>query len=311
MNEQHNEIEELVHLYIDGAFNRRELVRRVAKHTGGMAAAVAALQAFALPRRAAAQCPPDVRVPEDAPDIEAQMVDYRGPGGSVFGYLVRPHETGGAPARARAQLHPAPRPAVLVIHENRGLNDHIKDVVRRVARAGYIGLGVDLISRLGGTNQFPDPTQATAALNRVGAAAQLEDLLASVAYLKGLSTVQPGRIGVVGFCVGGGQVWSLAVTSPDVAAAVPFYGNPPTVEQLDRVNAKVLGIYAQLDRNLTTRMPVVVSGLLDRNKTFGFFIYEGVAHAFHNDTGPAYNRAAACDAWARTIAFFDKHLRGA
>jgi carboxymethylenebutenolidase len=307
-----NEIEELVHLYIDGAFNRRELVRRVAGHTGSVAAAMVALQAFALPKRAPAQCPPDVRVPEDAPDIEAQMVDYPGPGGSVFGYLARPRETGGGPTRARAAVQPGPRPALLVIHENRGLNDHIKDVVRRAARAGYIGLGVDLISRLGGTSQFPDPVQAGQALGRVSAAAILEDMLASVAYLKGLSSVQGGRIGVVGFCFGGGQVWNLALNSPDVAAVVPFYGTPPPpVEALDRVNAKVLAIYAQLDRNLTTRMPAVITGLLDRNKTFGFFIYEGVGHAFHNDTGAAYNRAAACDAWARTIGFFDKHLRGA
>jgi len=305
------EIEELVHLYIDGAFNRRELVRRVARHTGSVAAAMAALQAFALPKRAAAQCPPDVRVPEDAPDIEAQMIDYPGPGGSVFGYLVRPRETGSTPMRARAQLQPSVRPAVLVIHENRGLNEHIKDVVRRVARAGYVGLGVDLISRLGGTHQFPDPVQAGSALNRVGAAAQLEDLLASVAYLKGLPVVQDGRIGVVGFCFGGGLCWTLAINSPDLSAVVPFYGTPPTVEQLDRVNTPLLGIYAETDRNLTLRMPGIVTGMLDRRKTFGFHIYDGVGHAFHNDTGAAYNRAAACDAWARTISFFDKHLRRA
>jgi carboxymethylenebutenolidase len=310
MNDRPNEIEELVHLYIDGAFNRRELVKRVAKHTGSAAAAVAALQAFGLPRRAAAQCVDDVRVPADAPDIETQTVEYLGPGGTVFGYLARPREVPG-PARARAALQPTERPAVVVIHENRGINDHIKDVVRRVARAGYVGLGPDLVSRQGGTHNFPDPQQATQALNRVGAAAQLEDLMASVDYLKELPFVQAGRIGVVGFCFGGGMVWNLALNRSDLAALVPFYGAPPAADQLDRVSAPVLGIYAETDRNLTGRMAPVVTGLLERRKSFGFHIYDGVGHAFHNDTGAAYNRAAACDAWARTLAFFDKHLRRA
>jgi carboxymethylenebutenolidase len=308
MNDEQNEIEELVHFYIDGALDRRELVKRVAKRTGSVAAALAALQAFALPRRAKAQCPPDVRVPENAPDLEAQMVDYPGPGGTVFGYLAKPRDPD-SPARARVRANAPSRPAVLVIHENRGLNEHIKDVVRRVARAGYIGLGVDLVSRQGGTHQFPDPQQAGAALNRVGAAAQLEDLLASVAYLKSLPTVQ--RIGVVGFCFGGGLCWTLAVNSQDVSAVVPYYGTPTAVERLDSITAAILGIYAETDRNLTLRMPAIVTGMLERRKPFGFHLYDGVGHAFHNDTGPAYNRAAACDAWARTIAFFDKHLRAA
>ncbi len=310
MNDRRSEIEELIHLYIDGAFDRRELVKRVSRYTGSAAAALAAIRALGAPEPAAAQCPPEVRAPENAPDIEAEMVDYRGPGGSVFGYLARPREAPAGPLRSRAPVSPPPRPGVVVIHENRGLNDHIKDVVRRVARAGYIGLGPDLISRLGGTQNFPDPQQATSALNRVGAAAQLEDLMAGVDYLKGLSSVRADRIGVVGFCLGGGLVWNLALNRSDLAAVVPFYGTPaPAVDQLSRLTAPVLAIYAETDRNLTARMPAVISGLLDLRKPFGLFVYEGVGHAFHNDTGAAYNAAAACDAWNRTLAFFDKYLR--
>ena len=136
--------------------------------------------------------------------------------------------------------------------------------------------------------------------------------MASVDYLKSLSFARPDRIGVVGFCFGGGQVWNLAVGRSDLAAAVPFYGTPPaTADLLDRVAVPVLAIYAETDRALTARMAPVITGMLDRRKSFGFHIYDGVGHAFHNDTGAAYNRTAACDAWNRTLAFFDKHLHRA
>jgi len=300
-------VEFLVHLYQDGAFNRRELVRRVARVTGSLATAVVAVETLGVTRAARAQCPPGVRVPENAPDIEAQMVDYQGPGGTVFAYLARPRD-GDVPRTRSPRI--TRRPAILVIHENRGLNDHTKDVARRAARAGFVGLAIDLVSRQGGTHNFPDPAQAGQAYNRVGAAAYVEDMLASVAYLKTLNFVQGDRLGVTGFCAGGGNTWRLVLNSPDIRAAVPYYGSPvPTMEELDRINIPVLAIYAEQDRNLTRGMAALIPGLLDRRKVFGFFVYEGVGHAFYNDTGSAYNPAAACDAWARTTAFFDKHLR--
>ncbi len=301
------EVESLVHLWEDGALNRRELIRHVTGRTGTIAAAIAAVEALGVgPERAFAQgCP--ATVSEGDPNINAQPVEYPGEAGTIFGYLARPRDSG-SPARARAH-GTAPEPAVLVIHENQGLTSHIKDVTRRVARAGYVGLGVDLISRLGGTPNFPDPVQATNAYNRVGAAAYLQDMLSSLAYLKALPGVQANRLGAVGFCAGGGNCWNLAVTSPDLSAAVMFYGAPPPIEAVQKA-PPVLGIYAELDRALTGRMPAVVTELLNRQKPFGFHVYEGANHAFHNDTGPRYKPDAACDAWSKSIAFFDLHLRG-
>ena len=134
-----DDVDGLVHLYQDGAFNRRELVRRVARRTGSAAAALAALEGFGLfSTPAAAQCPADARVPEGAPGMETRTVEFAGPGGTVFAYLARPLDDA-APPRARGEIGGERRPAVLVIHENRGLNDHIKDVTRRVAQAGQIG----------------------------------------------------------------------------------------------------------------------------------------------------------------------------
>jgi carboxymethylenebutenolidase len=188
--------------------------------------------------------------------------------------------------------------------------DYIKDVTRRVARAGYVGLAVDLLSRQGGTQQFIDPVAQVQAYNRTTQDQRRADLISSVAYMKTLPSVVPGALGSVGFCAGGGNCFDLAVNSPDVAAAVVFYGAPPSpLESLDNLAGPLLGHYAELDRNLTGQTPVIVTGLLSRRKTFGLHIYQGANHAFHDDTGPAYDPASACDAWARTIAWFDKFLK--
>jgi carboxymethylenebutenolidase len=203
----------------------------------------------------------------------------------------------------------APLPAILVIHENRGLNEHIRDVTRRAARYGFVALAVDLLSREGGAHNITDPDDAVRAYGRLSAAGMLADLRTAVAALKDWPFIRAGRIGVVGFCAGGGNTWNLAVNSPDVAAAVPFYGAPPSPDLISQVRAPVLAIYAELDRALTGRMAPVVTAMLEQRKPFGFFVYEGANHAFHNDTGPRYDPEAACDAWSRTIAFFDKHLR--
>lgn len=302
-----NEIDGLVHLYIDGAFSRRELVKRVARKTGGVAAALVALQAFDLPR-ASAQCLDDVRIPEGAADLQTQMVEFPGEAGIVFAYLARPLSPLNPP-RGRS-LVAATLPAVMVIHENRGLNEHTKDVTRRVARAGYVGLGIDLVSRQGGTHQYPDPQQAGQAYNRVGAAAYLQDMLSGLAYLKDHPWVQGQKLGAVGFCAGGQNCFTLAVSSPDLAAAVPYYpGGHPTAEQLDRLTAPVMAMYGQTDNFVNASIPAALTTLVARRKRFAMHIYEGAGHAFLTDTGPSYNRAAACDAWARTIAFFDRHLK--
>lgn len=216
----------------------------------------------------------------------------------MFGYLTVPRD-------AYREL----RPGVLVVHENRGLVDHIKDVTRRVAKAGFIGLAVDLLSRQGGTSQFTDPAAQQAAYGQTNQWDRRLDLVAGLDYLKRLDWIVFNRIGMVGFCAGGGNTWDFASAMPELAAAVPFYGAPPPLEEVDKVQAPVLGIYAERDSRITPQLLPVADRMLQRQKRFGLMIYEGVGHAFHNDTGAAYNADAAMDAWARTIAFFNKWLR--
>jgi carboxymethylenebutenolidase len=298
---QENEgpIDSLVHLYVDGAFNRRDLIRRVAKHTGSVAAALAVLRGYDVFAQASTPCPANVQVPADAPDLIGQDVTYPGEAGDLFGYLAYPRNAG-----------PDPLPGVIVIHENRGLVDYTKDVARRTAREGFVALAPDLLSRQGGTAQFTDPTQQAAAYGRTTVGERQADLISSLSYLKSLPNVIFDHIGAVGFCAGGGNLWNLIVNVKELRAAVPFYGTPvPTTDQVANLTTPVLAMYAELDRALTTQMAGVMTTMLAQQKTIGFVVYQGANHAFHNDTGAAYNAAAACDAWARAIAWFNKYLR--
>lgn len=291
-------IEELAHLYVDGAFDRRELLRRVAAITGSLAMAAATLDAMDLQ-----ELPPDAnsraereadRVPGHAHDLIVRDVEFPGETGAIFGHLARPR-------RARRA------PAVLVIHENRGLNEHIKDVTRRAARAGFVSLGIDLLSRFGGTPA--DPEEALRLYGQSTVDGRLADMRSSVAYLQSLDVTKGQKLGAVGFCAGGGNVWNLALNSAQLSAAVPFYGAPvPALDALAALATPVLAIYAELDRNLTRSMLAAAVRLEDLQKPFGLFVYEGTRHAFHNDTGANYDAPAARDAWNRTTAFLDKYL---
>lgn len=299
MYDTNDPIEQLVHLYQDGAFKRRELIEHVAKYTGGLAAAVTAVDAMALPASAADACPEDVRVPEDAADLESKMVEIPAEPSPVSAYLSRP----------KKQANPLA--ALLVLHENRGLTPHIKDVTRRAARADFVAVGVDLLSRQGGSEKFPDPNDARQAYGKTTAEGRLADMLAAVGWMKQQPFIKADRIGVVGFCAGGANTFSIAVNSSDIKAAVPFYGAPPNpIDLLDKLSGAIMPIYAELDRNLTGAGANVLARLVQNKKSFGMHVYQGVGHAFHNDTGPAYNREAACDAWSKTVAFFNRQLKG-
>jgi carboxymethylenebutenolidase len=295
-----NEVEDLLHLYEDGAFSRRDIVERLTKATGSLAAALGLLAGFA--DIAEAQTPADnsdVRVAESDPAIDAKMIEFDGKAGKLMAYLVRPK---------RAQ---GPQPAVLVIHENRGLNDHIKDVTRRVAKGGYVALGIDLLSRQGGTAKYSDPQALSGAFRDLNRAGLVEDLQASLDYLKKQEFVRGDRLGTVGFCFGGGNVSNLAVNTKDLAAAVTYYGTPLALDKLDDLACPWLGIYAELDARLTGAVGAIVGPLVEKKKPFGLHIYPGTNHAFNNDTGPRFHRAAAQNAWAQTMAFFETHLRKA
>jgi carboxymethylenebutenolidase len=300
MYESKNPVDQLVHLYVDGAINRRDLVRRVARHTGSMAAALAALSGYEdLRAQTPPQgCPAGVSVPADAPDLITADVTFPSDDGArLFGYQAWPKS-------ATEKM-----PGVIVIHENRGLVEHIRDVTRRAARAGFVAVSVDLLSRQGGVGQFPEPTQQTAAYGRTSPIERRMDLVGTLAYIKSLPMCQFDRIGITGFCAGGANVWDFIVNVDELGAAVPFYGAPPALEDLERVRTPTLAIYAERDRALTMRLFPVANAMIQQQKVFGMVVYEGVGHAFHNDTGANYNAEAACDAWARTVAFFNKHLR--
>ncbi len=298
-SDERSHIEELAHLYVDGAFDRRELLKRVARVTGGLAAAALALESMGIDAHAQSvelcECPDDVRVPEDAPDLEViHQVQFWGEAGPIFAHQARPVD---AP----------PLPGILVIHENRGLNEHIRDVTRRAARAGFVGLGIDLLSRFGGTPD--DPEEALQLYQQTTPEGRLADMLSAVDYLQGLPVVQGNPLAAVGFCAGGGNCWNLALNTDALSAAVAFYGTPvPPVEQLDALVCPVLAIYAELDRTLTRNVLPVISRLEDLQKPFGFHVYEGTNHAFNNDTGANYQHIAACDAWCKTVAFLQNHL---
>ena len=199
-------------------------------------------------------------------------------------------------------------PAVLVIHENRGLVDHTKDVARRYAKEGFVALAIDLLSRNGGTG--PDVNANTGTL---GALAKnpddmAADLKAGVGYLKSQPFVK--SIGVTGFCFGGGQVWEVAVIAPDLKAAVPYYGplRAEVMDKLPQTNAAVLALYGALDTRITSQGPDIEAKLKAAGKTVQIKVEEGANHAFFNDTGTAYNKTAADDAWVLTLAWFRKYL---
>jgi carboxymethylenebutenolidase len=291
-------VKELVHLYVDGAFDRRELIARVTKLFGSGAAATVALGSYSeVMAQTPSACPADVKVPLDAPDIVARDIEYTANGVKMFAHFAYPKNVDGK------------MPGVIVIHENRGLVEHIKDVCRRMARAGFAAIAPDLLSRQGGVQMFPEPTQQTQAYGRTLVNERRDDLISALDYLKFTPFVTHDRIGVIGFCAGGGNTWDLIVNLPEIAAAVPFYGPPPAVETLQNVQTPTLMIYAERDRALTGRMAPVLTELLARQKVFGMRIYEGVGHAFHNDTGANYNAEAACHAWAETVAYLNKWLR--
>jgi carboxymethylenebutenolidase len=298
-SENEGPIDSLVHLYVDGAFNRRELIRRVAKHTGSAAAALAVLRGYEIFGQGVTACPADVHVPADAPDLVTQDVTYPGEGTVLMGYLAYPRE------------HKQPLlPGIMVNHENRGLVEHIRDVNRRAARAGFVAFAPDLLSRQGGVAQFPDATQQAAAYARTTPEERQADLISTIAYMKTLPNILFNRIGAVGFCAGGGNVWNITLLLQELAASVIFYGTPlPALDRLDTITAPVLAMYAETDRTLTRGMAPVMDAMIQQQKTLGFVVYQGVGHAFHNDTGPAYNAEAACDAWSRAITWFNKYLR--
>jgi carboxymethylenebutenolidase len=277
--------------YIHGEIPRRDFLDGAKKFaTGGLTAA--AIFESLRPNYAWAE-----QVPKDDPRIKAEYVTVPSPqgNGSIKGYLVRP-------ANASGKL-----PGVLVVHENRGLNPYIEDVARRLATANFIAFAPDGLTSVGG---YPgDDEKGGAAFGKVDRPKMTEDFIAAARWLKARPD-STGKIGVVGFCFGGGIANTLAVRMGDeIAAAVPFYGGQPPAADAARIKAPLLLHYASLDTRLTGGWPAYEEALKANHVTYTGYIYEGANHGFHNDTTPRYDEAAAKLAWQRTLDFFNKYLR--
>jgi carboxymethylenebutenolidase len=200
-------------------------------------------------------------------------------------------------------------PAILVIHENRGLNEHTRDVARRFAAAGYVALASDALSRKGGTASFGTPEKAREAFSSLNMTEVMSDLNAGLAFLNSHQNVRKGRLASIGFCWGGARSFALATEPNDLKAAVVFYGSAPSEEQLAKVRVPILGIYGENDERITSRVPEVAAALKKFNKSFEYKIYDDAQHAFFNDTGDRYDPESAKDAWAQTLAFLKKHVK--
>lgn len=234
-------------------------------------------------------------IPADDPAVQAGPVEFPGDdGATLMGYLARPSEEGA-------------RPVVLVCHENRGLTAHIEDVTRRLAKAGYTALAVDLLSRQGGTASVGS-NNVPGALGNIDPDQFVRDFIAGWRYLGEQPFAQAERVGMVGFCFGGGVTWRMATRMPELKAAVPFYGPHPPLEGVPNINAAVLGIYGELDTRINQDIPAIETAMRENNKIFEKIIYPNADHAFHNDTGPRYVKEAAQDAWARTLEWFERYL---
>ncbi len=276
--------DEYTHLTLD----RRGFMEKLTRLAGsGAAAAVIAPLLAANSARAAV-------VAEDDARVAGEDITYPGSSGEMTGYLARP-------AGAANKL-----PTVIVVHENRGLNPHIRDVARRLALEGFVALAPDFLSPLGGTPADEDKAREMFGQLQPGQATA--DGVATVAFLGGHEAGN-GKVGAVGFCWGGGTVNQIAVASPDLDAAVAYYGPQPKAEDVARIEAAVLLHYAGLDERINAGIDAYRAALEAAGKSFEIHVYDGVNHAFNNDTSSArYDKVAADLAWGRTVAFFKEKL---
>ena len=317
--------------YREGQITRRELFRRVTlilgsgaaatafiAACGGAPAAVQSPAATAAPATATAAATPTaaataavpyatppaqrttdgVTVQENDPRINAGPLNPKASDGAeLIGYFARP--------RAEGRY-----PGILVIHENRGLTDHIKDVVRRVATANFTAISIDLVSRDGGAAKLTDQAAYNAALGKRSVADMVKDEQSAIDFLKTQPSVNAARIGATGFCFGGGMVWDLLGAGTALQAAVPFYGpTPQDPSGVGSTKANVLGVYAGDDTRVNSGKDAIEAQLKKAGVVYQLNVYPGVGHAFHNDTGQAYNPDQARRAWIDTIDWFQRNLR--
>ena len=272
--------------YTHKPLNRNEFIRRLALLAGGTAAALTLLPLLEVSYANAAVTGQE--------DLFTERIKYPGINGDMEAYVARPKKE-------------KKYAAVVVIHENRGLNAHIEDVTRRAAKAGYLAIAPNALSSLGGTPENED--EARTKFQQLKAEDNLQNFIKVFDYLPGRTDCN-GQFGCVGFCWGGGMSNDLAVNVPSLKAAVAFYGRQPKAENVPAIKGAIQLHYGGLDERINAGYPAYEEALKKNNKPYELYVYDGVNHAFHNDTAPTrYNEVAAKLAWERTIDFFGKYLK--
>lgn len=275
--------------YAHGKITKREFLQLAGRYAvGGMT--TLALFNLLKPNYALAE-----QVEFTDPDIKPEYIRYPSPNGhgEVRGYLV-------TPTKATGKV-----PAVVVVHENRGLNPYIEDVARRVAKAGYIALAPDGLSSVGGYPGNDD--EGRELQQKVDPTKLMNDFFAAIEFMQ-MHPQATGKVGITGFCYGGGVSNAAAVAYPELACAVPFYGRQAPIADVEKINAPLLLHYAALDTRINEGWPAMEEALKAHKKMYEAYVYPGVNHGFHNDSTPRYDKAAAELAWQRTLAWFEKYL---
>ena len=280
-------IKNLYNEYRSGRINRRNFIKRLAIFTGSSTAALTLVPLLEENRLSAS-----TSLQEDL-DLVAEFIKYPGKTGDIRGYMAYP--------KSGKKF-----PAVIVIHENKGLVPHIQDVTRRMAREGFLALAPDALSPLGGTPE--DISNVGTMFRELDSEETTQNFVAAVKYLE-THPLSTGKVGCTGFCWGGSMTNQVAVNSPELDAAVPYYGSQPTAEQVAMIKAPIMAHYGGDDARINQGIPDFEEALKKEKKEYQIFIYEGAGHAFNNDSNPErYNEKAAKLAWSRTIAFFKEKL---
>ena len=275
--------------YTHKPLKREDFLARLIKMAGGTAAAMAILPQLEGKYAFANQ------ISEEDEDLKIENISFSSKNCTMKGYLVSPKN------------QTVPLGAVMVIHENRGLTPHIKDVTRRVAKAGYIALGIDALSPFGGTPQNED--EGRALFPKLDVGQNIENLKSGLDYLRGLKNCN-GKTATVGFCWGGGMANAMAVVDPQLKAAVPYYGRQPNAADVPNIKAKLLLQYGGLDERINEGIPAFEEALKANKIDYKVYVYEGAQHAFNNDSSPArYNAEVAKVAWERTLGLFSEVLK--
>ena len=321
--------EEFAEDYQEGRISRRDALKLIASVTGSLVVANSILAACAEPPESTQTSVPAATNPptsspsatgEPSPTAEAAATEATAPAAygtvmpddpaviasevqipasdtNIMGYLARP---------SNGEI----APVILVCHENRGLTPHIQDVTRRFAKAGYVSLAMDLLSRQGGSAAVGQEN-VPGALGNIPPDQFVENFRSGWQYLQVQAFADAARVGMTGFCFGGGVTWRVATQMPELLAAVPFYGPHPPLEDVPNIQAAVLAIYGELDNRINSGIPAIEQAMLENNKIYEKIIYQGADHAFHNDTGSRYHPEAARDAWEQTLAWFEQYVRNA